>query len=524
MKNGEGKKIVAVSAGHENSRLLELLPLIDFGVSIAELDNLLEAARVETSAFSDILGDKVDLIPGTKGSGKSALYRIIVEFLPDFLLKQKRAVVAHGVDRPGDPVFRAFQKEFEELDEDAFVDFWCIYIISLIHEQFLKNERYETILSQCESETDAFRKVCFDARIPEIKAKKTLRDILAWGLAALKVFRPTLSYKPPGEMGEFTATLFGEATTSVPASKPNDAPNLPKYVESLRLGLEAILQKADVTIWFMIDKLDEIFLRRSELERQALRGLLRTIRIFSSDQVRVKVFLRDDMLNEIVAGTKGFTALTHVTARKADTLKWSEDQILTVIVKRLFASQDLREYCDVNREQLDASLEYRRDAFYKVFPEYVHKGKRQSKTLRWIFNHTSDGNDVVTPRDVIDLLIKAKQHQESLLHANPFGKSPAIIGSQAIQYGLEELSKHKRSTYLTAEFPHLWDHMQKFEGGKTQYTEIALRKLLGGEWKEITQDLCSIGLIYRGSAAGETVYTIPPLYRKGLKLTQGRSS
>ena len=35
----------------------------------------MEAARVETSVFSDLLADRVDLVPGTKGSGKSVLYR-----------------------------------------------------------------------------------------------------------------------------------------------------------------------------------------------------------------------------------------------------------------------------------------------------------------------------------------------------------------------------------------------------------------------------------------------------------------
>jgi hypothetical protein len=47
----------------------------------------------------------------------------------------------------------------------------------------------------------------------------------------------------------------------------------------------------------------------------------------------VKVFLRDDILNQIVAD-KGFTALTHITARRSDILRWSEEQILAMIVRR----------------------------------------------------------------------------------------------------------------------------------------------------------------------------------------------
>ena len=71
---------------HNKTELVDILQSIDFGSSIAEQDTLLERARVETSAFTDLFNDKVDLVPGTKGSGKSALYRIFVDFLPDYLL------------------------------------------------------------------------------------------------------------------------------------------------------------------------------------------------------------------------------------------------------------------------------------------------------------------------------------------------------------------------------------------------------------------------------------------------------
>lgn len=60
---------------YKNSELLPILEGLDLGSSVAETDELLFTARVETSAFSDMIRDKVDLVPGTKGSGKSALFR-----------------------------------------------------------------------------------------------------------------------------------------------------------------------------------------------------------------------------------------------------------------------------------------------------------------------------------------------------------------------------------------------------------------------------------------------------------------
>ena len=48
---------------HQHAKAAELLEELDLGVSLAEIDTLLETARVETSAFADLLNDKVDLVP-----------------------------------------------------------------------------------------------------------------------------------------------------------------------------------------------------------------------------------------------------------------------------------------------------------------------------------------------------------------------------------------------------------------------------------------------------------------------------
>jgi hypothetical protein len=43
-----------------------LLAGLDLGSAVAESDNLLEAARVETSVFDDLVADRIDLIPALR--------------------------------------------------------------------------------------------------------------------------------------------------------------------------------------------------------------------------------------------------------------------------------------------------------------------------------------------------------------------------------------------------------------------------------------------------------------------------
>lgn len=509
---------------HQNKTLALLLQGLDLGSSVAESDNLLEVARVETSAFADLLNDRVDLIPGTKGSGKSALFRIFVDFLPDLLLRQRKVVIAHGVQTPGDPVFHVFRDEFAKLSEDEFISFWCIYLISLAHEHFIKGKRYAKYLKDAAHEVAKFREACVAARIPEIKAAKSLQSILAWALSVLTSWRPKVKYTPPGGPGEFELDLFGSAPSDGRKASPKGTEQaLPNYLNEIRQALEAILNRSRLSIWLMIDRLDEIFPRRSDLERSALRGLLHAMRYFTSSTVRVKVFLRDDMLDQVVRGKEGFTALTHVTARQSDTLRWTEEQILAMVVKRIFANSKMADYLGVNKGQFDASANYRSECFYKVFPPTVYRGSKQSPTLKWIFSRCADGRGVVTPRDVLELLIRAKQRQHDECAANQDGVSDWVIGSPALQYGFEEMSKRKRQTYLEAEFPHLWTNIQKFIGGKTIYDEPSLRNLLGGNWKAIAEDLASIGLFTKTLKAGKLAYSIPFIYRHGLDLSRGKA-
>ncbi|MDR5726063.1 MAG: hypothetical protein RB191_01190 [Terriglobia bacterium] len=509
---------------YSNSTLSLMLGSLDLGSSVAESDTVLETARIETSAFTDLLADRVDLVPGTKGSGKSALFRIFVDFLPDRLLGQKKVVVAHGIQAPGDPVFHAFADQFSKLSEEEFVSFWCIYLVSLAHEQFIKGPRYREMLRVAGKEIEQFRKSCSDARIPEIEAKKSLREILEWSLHTLASWRPKFKFQPPGDVGEFELNLFGSKSDGVQESTQEASTNaLPQYVNEIKEKLESVLEKAGLSLWLMVDRLDEIFPRRSDVERTALRGILRATRFFSSATIRVKVFLRDDMLEQIVRNPEGFTALTHVTARQADTLRWTDDQILAMVVKRFCANEQFAKYLEINHDQLDASASYRKDAFGKIFPPKVFRGENQSLTIRWICSRCADGRGVVTPRDVLDLLIRAKQRQQDIYAAEPDGTSDHVIGAAAIQYGFEELSKRKKETYLEAEFPHFWKDIQKFSGGKTTYDAAALEGLLGRDWKTITENLLAIGFFSSGKKSGEDVFSIPFLYRHGMHLTRGQA-
>jgi hypothetical protein len=95
-----------------------------------------------------------------------------------------------------------------------------------------------------------------------------------------------------------------------------------------------------------------------------------------------------------------------------------------------------------------------------------------------------------------------------------------LISGPAIVYGLEEMSKEKRTNYLEAEFPHKWVEIKKLVGGGTEYNVIAIQRLFGRKHQSTVEDLISIGLLERTTKRGEQTFSVPFLYRHGLDCTQ----
>jgi hypothetical protein len=191
-----------------------------------------------------------------------------------------------------------------------------------------------------------------------------------------------------------------------------------------------------------------------------------------------------------------------------------------MIVRRIFANANLADYFAINTQLLHTSTEYQRQAFYKVFSNHVHRPPNQSGTLRWIYNHTKDGRGVVTPRDVISLLTRGVQWQRDDYRRDLSGETEKLISGQAIIYGMEELSKEKRSTYLEAEFPHKWETIKKLVGGGTEYGNPAIHRLFGKKHQDAIEDLVSIGVLERATKQGAQTFRVPFIYRRALDCTQ----
>ncbi|MGQ0644566.1 MAG: hypothetical protein ACT4O3_03640, partial [Elusimicrobiota bacterium] len=62
---------------------------------------------------------------------------------------------------------------------------------------------------------------------------------------------------------------------------------------------------------------------------------------------------------------------------------------------------------------------------------------------------------------------------------------------------------------------------KKFSGGKTEYDDEAMHRILGGKWQGVAEDLMAIGVLKKKTIGGKNQYWFPYLYRQALDLTRG---
>jgi hypothetical protein len=477
----------------------EILTRLDLGSSVAEHDAQLARYFVETETFRALVGNDADVIAGDKGTGKTALYRILIERYSKFPALRDVMVVP-AFNPTGTPVFQRLD-EGDILTEVDYIRIWKSYFLALAGNWMLNFAagdwspdlvRLNSILSDAGLRTeDDSAKGVFTRIIEKLKGVFSVKSAEATGTLTPDGM-PVLSGKI-----EFGRT--GGSDTNVAID------------DSLRL-LDTVLNHNDVTLWLALDRLDEAFQSRPKLELPVLRALFRTyLEMQEFDRIRLKLFVRKDLFRRIIEG--GFVNLTHVNARKIE-IAWSHADLFSLLHKRLIENPDfvgsLGLPADVAPDEL----------FATVFPEKVDPGKRKPTTWTWILGRIRDGNNVKPPRNLIDLILKSREVQLRSEDRVPreYSDGTTVIDSEALKGGLDSLSRQRVEDTLLAEAGDYATLIEKFRGGKSEHNLTTLQKLLGLDANNIKY-LQLIGFL---EPVGSN-YKVPMLYRGGLDITQGKA-
>lgn len=481
---------------------------VSFGDRVAENESeQLAAYFIKTEHWEKVRTGKVDIVFGSKGAGKSALYTLLCEQSPQL---SAEGITLVSAEKPtGQTVFSEI-KNTPPTTEVEFITLWKIYICQLVVQELVAD-------SSCEDEAEEVKNKLVEAGL--IEERNSLKRLVN---AAMSFARKIINFESIEGGAGLEGGLSGKITFRTPTTEKHKLGFI--SVDELLEKLNIFLIKKSKSCWILFDRLDVAFDQDPELEKNALRALFKTYRdIEDLKAICLKIFLRDDIWKKIT--DEGFRESSHIT--RTTTISWSPQSLLNLIILRAIRNQQIIEQYKVIIESIEQDHTEQRALYYKIFPKQVDVGEKQSDTFDWILNRVRDGLGNAAPREVIHFhneVIKSEKDASSIGASK--AESPNIFSRQSIKAATSEVSKVKMEQNLFAENAHLKPHILRLDGNKAEQNIETLSNLWAKnfeETKSLASELVLVGFFEQRAAKDEGIYKVPFLYRPYLRITQGKA-
>jgi len=482
----------------------DALQKLEFGNSAAEYDKGLQNYFLITQSYLALINGEADLIAGDKGTGKTALFQHLRSNVANEPALAGVELVT-GFNLAGEPLFRKLGNE-GPLSELQYITIWKMYFLSLVGNWLLNS-------SQAKRSSSLQKLDLLLTRLKLLSDDHSAASIFASVLVSVRRIRPKIEISvDPANPNGFSASL------GFYQSQPNmDAMDLEDISHGQVLALlDAALSEQKKSAWIIIDRLDEAFVGLPDVEKPALRALLRAyLDLQASDHLQVKLFVRKDLFRTIVKG--GFVNLTHINARKFEII-WDDEDLLALLAQRVRKSHDFIQMFGA----VNASDE---ELFKLIFPERIEVGRNRPHTWTWLLSQICDGNGIKSPRNLIDLLRFAQEEQLRREQRSPrkYLSQTPIIEIEALRKALARLSQRRIEDTLLAEYGEdVQRAIQAFKNGKSDHNENSLCRLFGfdvSQARMTAEILNEIGFLEQEG----DVYRVPDLYRAGLNISHGKA-
>jgi hypothetical protein len=492
----------------------EVLRATTFGKPTAEEESAdLSAYFVETDQWQRIFAGDVDVVYGAKGSGKSALYALLLSRTSELF---DRGIIVVAAESPRGAV------AFKDLvidpptDELQFRSLWKLYFLVLVahslREYGITSEGSRRVIQTLEEAQLLPRNASLSGFLHS--ALSYIRQLMKSNALALET---TVDFDPLTSM---PSGLTGRIRFREPSSIEESLGLV--SVDHLLELTDAALLESGFKIWLVLDRLDVAFAESPELERNALRTLFRVyldLRKFTA--ISLKIFLRTDLWMSIL--TKGFREASHIG--RQITISWDEASLMNLVIRRALHNDVLRENYDADLEKTLSDTTMQTDLFYRIFPRRISVIEPM-RTFDWILQHISDGSRTTAPRELIHLLSAARDSQLKRLE---IGQAPpedeALFDRSSLIAALPEVSRVRFEQTLCAEFPHLRERMLQLEGERSQQTVDTLAQIWrtdSKEAQELAHKLADIGFFQLNGTRRMPQFWLPYIYQSALKAGSSR--
>ena len=419
-------------------------PALNAAEPSQNLSNLFQ----RTANFEKFLDETTCLIKGRKGTGKTALYSLLLKYqsvakkLAHGRLDNVIFLSGHGgfhETRPSRTEFQIINQRLQE-ENGSWESFWRAYLILRVSQN-----KYLKFLSLLQGEKF-----------------KSLVEILR-------------SLSGESWQSEYTQALVQLSTNRELRLIIPDA-----------LDLLNNKQRAEsLTLWFLYDDLDEDFPNQDGVRKNALTGLFQLIQACDARRltsIRFKIFLREDIWSQL-----NFDNKSHFNGRDL-LLQWTRIDFLRLALRQAIQSPEFKDLIDrsspvesidqANEEILDRALEL-------LWGSRRRRGTKAKYVSRWIYERLTDTSGITFPRSLSVLLQGAKE-QELTYKGQSAVQPPTdrLLRAKSLEIGLEKASD-ERCDAIRQEYPELENFFNALEGVQA----LPLKEDLCKVWTDTAQDV-----------------------------------
>lgn len=490
----------------------ELIERTSFGESIAELEaEKLNDYFFQSDFWKSLRGGTNDIVYGAKGAGKSALYTSLTNDIDS--LFDDGILISLAENPTGNTAFSNLKND-PPTSEIEFTRLWKLYFL-VITSRVLDDYSIE------DENAKKIRKILIDCNL--IPARNKLSSFLTVCYDFMKSFRNTKEVSTTAEFDPVSGLYSGQKFSlsfGEPSKTDFDRGLIP--IEHAYDLLTLSLDKNNIKLWIIIDRLDVAFIESEELEANALRALFKVyLDLAQYSQIQIKIFLRDDIWQKITSD--GFREASHIT--KFQSLSWTKETLLNLIIRRILDNEHLIIHYNIDKVVVLSDIEKQEELFYKIFPDQIDLGSKKPTTLDWVLSRTRDGNGINTPRELIQLFTHAKSIEIKRLETGIDDlQGDQILSRQSMKEAINMVSKQRLEQTIYAEFADLKNYIEMLRGDKAEHTLLTLSM----KWNidedralKTAKELAKIGFFEQKGESNSPKYKIPFIYRPYLDITQG---
>jgi len=500
----------------------QVLMHLNFGRVDGETDNRFEQCFIGTEMLRQVLLPQHSLVVGNKGSGKSAMCRLLVDDLlkvRPLLPKQYDeifCVPTYGLQSE-EHLPNVELRELSPETVDEFRYFWLLYIGLKLSSTLLQSEKMRVLIEKSNKENvkkahSTLKHLLVDVGLIEQKG------FLARFDHALHKFRQPKTRKNVFARDDRNSTADFKQRTGV-------------SIIAMLEAIDTILRETNCLAWIMLDKLDLLYVDDIQKLRASIAGLIQLLVQYGNQfkNIQFKIFLRNDIYRQLHIVNKSHL-ITYTTE-----MKWRGSLLLKLLVARAVVDPQVHAYCEeVLKESVDVtnvivgSDEYVLKIFYTIFEPTMSpvKDLKSESTHQWILKRLIDGMGNSFPRELIHLGNRAVERQRELNRMAGKHSATRLIGVQALKEAFQSISQYRCDTYLYSEFPHLAKHIDIFRGSDSAVFHreelYMLFEPLAPRGDEAIRAAFDIGLLQPlgTNVDSSRKFKVPLLYRPGLGISE----